>query len=100
GSLHARVIQYLLDHPGRRIERIGSPVVDVELAPALRQHVVGEIGDSDLDVAVPEVDAHHGAGRVLEDELNAGPPTPLAGGFAVDLEHQAGNLELRDQGGD
>src|SRR5260370_41972225 len=86
---NARLDKHLLPHASRPVEGVEGMVSDLQVAHALGQHVMREVGHGDLDMAVSNVDADHGSGRVLQHELNAGPtPTPI-GHLGVDLEYQA-----------
>ncbi len=78
-----------LDHAGRGVERVNCVLSDVEVANSFREHVVGEIGDRDLNVAVSDVDADHSSGRILQHELHARPSTTPIGRLGVDLEYEA-----------
>src|SRR5713101_3300932 len=83
----ARFDKHLLDHTSRPVEGVEGVVSDLQVAHALGEHVMRKVGHGDLDMAVSDVDADHGSGRVLQHELNAGPsPTPI-GHLGVDLEY-------------
>src|SRR5579859_708385 len=69
-------------------------MVDVQVAVALRQHVVSEVRHRHLHMAVPKIDAQHRPGRLLEHELHSGASAPGTRGPAVHLQHHPLLLEL------
>jgi hypothetical protein len=72
-------------------------VVDVELAPGLRQHRVREVRNGDRQVTVPEVDPERESGRALEpDHHRRSSGVSLAVGLALAL----GREVALDQVGD
>ena len=77
-----RLLEDLVDQLRRRVEPLLRRVVDVELAPGLRQHLVGEIGDRHPKVGVAEVDADGEARGRIEGEQHGRPAAGLAVGDA------------------
>jgi len=71
-----------------------SVVTYVEVAPALRQHVVRDIGHRDQHGLWPKSDADHGTGTSLQHELDAGCRLGCLAP-SVDLENEARTLAPR-----
>lgn len=79
------------------VEGVTGLVVDVEVFPALGEHLTGGGGCGDGDVGVAQVDAHDDAGRGRQAQ-QGGPPAAAAGaaGWGGVLGEQASG----EQGGD
>ncbi len=64
--------EHLVDELGRLGEAFARGLIDVELAPALGEDGVGEVGYCDPQVAVAEVDGERQAGGGVEGDHDAG----------------------------
>ena len=53
-------------------------MVDVHLPPGLGEHLVGEVGDGDPKVTVPEVEPEGEAGLLLSETMTGGRPACAA----------------------
>src|SRR5258706_2404838 len=90
--------EYLVDHACGRVRAGAGVRADVQVAPPLGEHVMSDVGDRNLNVAVAEIDAHSRERRVAQHQLHGRPaPTNLVLA-RVHLVDQAGILELRDKG--
>jgi hypothetical protein len=65
-AIDARLLQDPVDQFRRRIESLVGRVVDIQLVPGLRQHLVRQVGDGDAQMGVTEIDPEGESGGWVE----------------------------------
>jgi hypothetical protein len=94
-ALDAGLVDELVNQARGGVERVLGGRVDLELRVGLGEDRVGEVGDGDPEAVVSEVQADHGAGRLVEGDEHRRAATLRAGrrgGLGDALDDQAGGL--------